>query len=94
MADVKLPLKLLVNLDGVFQSAKFSSPDVFSYLGKDLGKWIENLLGEFGVGDEPVIKGKSTRARGFMERSLSPRVPSSSRQPTSRGLVSSGRTRK
>jgi NDP-sugar pyrophosphorylase family protein len=58
VAGAKLPLKLLVNLDGVFQSAKFSSPDVFSYLGKDLGKWIENLLGEFGVGDEPVIKGK------------------------------------
>jgi len=58
VTDVRLPLKTFVNLDGVFQSAKFKSPDVLSYLGKDLARWLDELLTGSGVGEEPVIKGK------------------------------------
>lgn len=58
MTDVRLPLKTFVNLDGVFQSAKFIAPDALSYLGKDLAKWLDELLTGLGVGGEPVIKGK------------------------------------
>jgi len=58
VTDVRLPLKTFVNLDGVFQSAKFIAPDALSYLGKDLAKWLDELLTGLGVGGEPVIKGK------------------------------------
>jgi NDP-sugar pyrophosphorylase family protein len=58
VSEVKLPLKTFVDLNGVYQSAKFAKPDLFSYLGKDLGAWLESLLTEFGVHDSPVVAGK------------------------------------
>ncbi|NBQ52222.1 MAG: hypothetical protein EBU49_01390 [Proteobacteria bacterium] len=58
MSEVKLPLKTFVDLNGVYQSAKFDKPDLFSYLGKDLGVWLDSLLTEFGVQDSPVVAGK------------------------------------
>jgi NDP-sugar pyrophosphorylase family protein len=58
VSEAKLPLKTFVDLNDVYQSAKFAKPDVFSYLGKDLGLWLESLLTEFGVQDSPVVAGK------------------------------------
>ena len=58
MSDIKLSLKNFVDLDGVYQSSKFVAPDLFSYLGKDLQAWLEALLTEFGVKENPVILGK------------------------------------
>lgn len=57
VSEIKLPLKSFVNLHGIFQAAKFTAPDVFSYLGKDLGAWLDALLNEFGVNDRPVVAG-------------------------------------
>ena len=58
MSDVKLPLTTFVDLNDVYQSAKFAKPDLFSYLGKDLGVWLDGLLTVFGAQDSPVVAGK------------------------------------
>lgn len=52
-----LPLNLFVNTANIWQSDKFSKPDVIDYLGKNLEAWINGILDEFGVKDTPIIKG-------------------------------------
>jgi UDP-N-acetylglucosamine diphosphorylase / glucose-1-phosphate thymidylyltransferase / UDP-N-acetylgalactosamine diphosphorylase / glucosamine-1-phosphate N-acetyltransferase / galactosamine-1-phosphate N-acetyltransferase len=57
VSEPRLPLKIFVNTDSLWLNTKFSSPDAFSYLGKNLDSFVSSILREFNVYDRPVILG-------------------------------------
>lgn len=59
MKPSDLPLDLFVEVDKVWQSAKFQNRNALSYLGKNLESWLNTVLNDLGVGSEPVILGKA-----------------------------------
>lgn len=54
-----LPLSLFIDTSKIWQSDKFSDPSALAYLGKPLVAWLSQALDQLGVGDTPVIKGKT-----------------------------------
>lgn len=58
MTEPKLPLELLVKLEGLFNSDKFRNSDVLGYLGKNLEAWLGDLLDELGVKSNPFFEGQ------------------------------------
>lgn len=52
-----LPLNLFVDTTNVWRSHNFLKASVLEYLGKNLESWINGVLDELGVKDQPVIKG-------------------------------------
>lgn len=57
MTTAALPLDLFVKYRDVWLSHKFTKPDVFFYLGKNLETWINALLDSLGVKEVPLIEG-------------------------------------
>jgi NDP-sugar pyrophosphorylase family protein len=55
--STKLSLRDFVAIDRVLRSDLFKEDEAFFYLGKSLTSWIENLLNELGVKENPVIRG-------------------------------------
>ncbi len=53
-----LDLNLVVNITKIWESAKFSDPSAFAYLGNNLEAWLKQRLREFGVTDQPMILGR------------------------------------
>ncbi len=53
----EIRLDLFTDLKACLHGNKLTNPNVFSYVGKSLGTWLEAFLTELGVKDEPVIKG-------------------------------------
>lgn len=54
----KVSLRQFVDLDKCLHGDKFKDESPFHYVGSSLGKWLEALLDELGVKDEPVVKGE------------------------------------
>jgi UDP-N-acetylglucosamine diphosphorylase / glucose-1-phosphate thymidylyltransferase / UDP-N-acetylgalactosamine diphosphorylase / glucosamine-1-phosphate N-acetyltransferase / galactosamine-1-phosphate N-acetyltransferase len=52
-----LPIELLMNLDGVWQNDKFTSGNIFDYLGKSLNQWLLEALDTLGAKNSSIIKG-------------------------------------
>lgn len=67
MMEPKLPLESLVKRDGLFNSDKFTEADIFGYLGKNLERWLGDLLDELGVKVTPVFEGQTGGGRGTTE---------------------------
>lgn len=61
-----LPIDLLIDMNGIWQSDKFQSRNAFDYLGKNLALWLEQALVSLGVANSPVIKG-SVHPGAFIE---------------------------
>jgi len=53
-----LTLRSFVDLTQCLHGAQCRDPNVFAYVGKALGAWIEGLLSELGVDAEPLVKGE------------------------------------
>ncbi len=53
-----LSLSDFVDLSRIFQKDKFSDLNAFHYLGKSLTNWLNKLLDEFGVSENPMILGE------------------------------------
>lgn len=56
MSDA-LSLSDFVDLSRCLHGSRFKDPSPFAYVGKALGPFVEALLTEAGVGDEPLVKG-------------------------------------
>lgn len=54
----RLPLDLFVELNKVWQSDKFTDRNALSYLGKNLETWLNGVLDQLDVDQEPKILGK------------------------------------
>ncbi|MEI6833791.1 MAG: glucose-1-phosphate thymidylyltransferase [bacterium] len=61
-----LPIDLLIDMNGIWQSDKFHSRNVFDYLGMNLSQWLDQALQSFGVDKSPVING-SVHPGAFVE---------------------------
>jgi NDP-sugar pyrophosphorylase family protein len=53
-----LPLDLFVKVDDLYHSAKFSGRNVLDLLGKNLEGFLDQLLTELGVSNQPIIRGQ------------------------------------
>ena len=53
-----LSLDLFVDTAQNWQGDKFHDRNVFAYLGKSLEAWLERMLDDLGVGQDPKILGK------------------------------------
>jgi NDP-sugar pyrophosphorylase family protein len=53
-----LSLEIFVKTGSLYHSDKFAGLDVLDLLGKKLEAWLDRLLSELGVTDQPIIKGK------------------------------------
>jgi NDP-sugar pyrophosphorylase family protein len=54
----EIRLDLFTDLSACLHGAKLKNPNVFAWVGKSLGTWLDSFLTELGVGDTPVIKGQ------------------------------------
>jgi NDP-sugar pyrophosphorylase family protein len=52
-----LPMNMFTNIQANWLGNKFDSSNVFSYLGKPLEVFLNDLLTDLGVEDSPVIRG-------------------------------------
>lgn len=52
-----LSIRQFVDIDALFHKNQFSNDDAFQYLGKNLTNWLNHLLTELGVGEDPKILG-------------------------------------
>ena len=53
----EIRLDLFTDLNASLHGNKFTTPNVFAWVGKSLTAWLEGFLTELGVKETPVIKG-------------------------------------
>ncbi|MCX6107495.1 MAG: glucose-1-phosphate thymidylyltransferase [Proteobacteria bacterium] len=53
----QLTLGNFVDLAACLHGSRFIETNPFAYVGKALGPWVETLLDELGVGDQPLVLG-------------------------------------